>query len=401
MTTSPTTTPTSPTPDLPTGTETPFLPFAKPTLGAAEQAAVADALASGWVTIGPKTGEFEKAFAAYTGAPEAVAMNSCTAALHLALVGLGVGPGDEVVTSPLTFAATGNVIAHTGARPVFADVDEQSWNLDPEAARRACTERTKAIIIVHYAGLPAEMGAFRRLADERGLALIEDAAHAVGTMVNGRQVGADSEVACFSFYANKNMTTGEGGMLTTTREDVAACARTHRLHGLSRDAWRRYMEEGSWRYDVVGAGFKYNMNDIAAAMGLVQLGRLESFLEARRRIVERYREDLSDLAGLSFQREEREGERHAHHIFAVRLRRDAGAPPRDEVIRSLKAGRIGFSVHFLPLHLMKHYREQWGYGPGRFPITEALGEELLSLPLFPEMTEDDVDRVVASVRTAW
>src|SRR5439155_5831227 len=313
----------------------------------------------------------------------------------------GVGPGDEVVTTSLTFAATGNVIEHVGARPVFAEVESDTLDIGARTIRERLTSRTRAVVVVHYGGLPCDLEPVRRLCHERRLALIEDAAHAVGARYRDQPIGGHGNTACFSFYANKNMTTGEGGMLTTDDEAVAERVQELRLHGMSRDAWGRYAAAGSWRYDIGTAGFKCNMTDIAAALGLVQLERLDGFIERRAALAALYRRNLADLPGVRFQHLGQPGTRHAYHLFVIRLASAEGAPRRDAVLAALGAQRVGFSVHFLPLHRMSHHAERWGYRAGDLPLTERLGEELLSLPLYPDMVEADVERVAASVRSAF
>ncbi len=377
----------------------PPIPFFKPSIDDQEIEAVVATLRSGWVTMGPRTAEFEQAFQRYCGAEHAKALNSCTAGLHLALLALGVGSEDEVVTSSLTFAATANVICHVGAKPVFAEIDPETWNITAATIEPRLTERTRAVIAVHYAGLPCDLAPIRELCTRRGIALIEDAAHAAGARYRGRPIGADADAAAFSFYANKNMTTGEGGMLTTRSQEVADAVHRMRLHGMSKDAWRRYTNTGTWRYDVVTAGFKYNTTDINAALGLVQLQKLDSFIEARAKIAAQYREALSDVAFVRFQATAHPEDTPAHHLVAVRLDSSRGAPDRERVMEHFRARNIAYSVHFQPMHLMSFYRERWGHQEGDLPVTEAISSELLSLPLYPGMTEEQINRVVDALRT--
>ena len=382
-------------------TDFPFLPFALPSIGDDEIREVVEVMRSGWLTTGAKTAAFEAAFAAYVGVPHARALSSCTAALHVALVAAGIGEGDEVVVPSLTFAATANVVDQVGARPVFAEVDDLTLDVTAETLAERIGPKTRAVIPVHYAGLPCDLTALRALCDARGLLLIEDAAHAVGAMHRGDKIGSHGDLVAFSFYANKNLTTGEGGMLTTRSEDLARRIETLRLHGMSKDAWKRYSAEGSWRYDILEAGFKYNLPDLCAAIGLVQLRRLEELTARRNRLAAFYRSALADLPGLKLQAQAPEGDRHAYHLFVVRLSKKRGTPSRDEAIRALASRRIGFSVHFIPLHTMTHYRERWGTRVGDLPVTERVAEELLSLPLYPDMTDADADRVVGAVREAF
>lgn len=377
-----------------------FLVFGAPRLPAEAIEAVVETLRSGWLGTGPRVAAFEEAFARYLGAPHAVAVGSCTAALHLALKILGVGPGDEVVTTPLTFAATANVIVHTGARPVFADVDERSGNLDPEAAAAVITPRTRAIIVVHYAGRPCPMDRFRDLAERHGLFLIEDAAHALEAWYRGRKIGTWGDMAAFSFYPTKSLTTGEGGMLTTARSEWAERARVLRLHGLSRDAWKRYSEEGAIDYEVVEPGFKYNMTDIQAAMGLAQMPYLERWLVRRARLWSLYQEGLRDLPGLILPPEETEGI-HARHLYTIRI--DPGAAPfdRDRLARLLHQARIGTGIHYKALHLHPFYQQAYGYRRGMFPRAERISDQTLSLPLTAHMEEEDVLYVVEVMQALW
>jgi dTDP-4-amino-4,6-dideoxygalactose transaminase len=374
------------------------VPFARPMLGEEEIAEVVDTLRSGWLTTGPKTKRFEEDFAAFTGAAHTLGTSACTGALHIGMAASGIGDGDEVIMPTMTFAATANVAVHCGARPVFVDVDAETLNIDPAAARAAITERTRAIFAVHFAGRPAALPALAQLCDERGLMLFEDAAHGIGASVEGRSVGTWGQFGGFSFYANKNMTTGEGGMLTTGSAELAAKARTLRLQGMTRDLFRR--AEGalpSWRYEIVAAGFKYPMSDIQAALGLHQLRRLPGFQETRRKLVARYAERLAGVPGLTLPPAEEPGTVHAWHLYVVRV--DPGARRnRDQLFSYLVEQGIDPSVHFVPLHLQPYFQEAWGARAGQFPRAEAAFAEILSLPLWPGMTEAQQDRVVAAIR---
>ena len=373
------------------------IPYALPLIGEAEIAQVTEALRSGWITTGPKTTEFERRFAGYVGASHGLGVNSCTAALHLALLGAGVGPGDEVVTTPLTFCATVNTILHVGARPVLADVDPQTLCLSPERVIERLTSRTKAILPVHYAGCPADMDAFTRIAADRGLEVIEDAAHAIGTQSRGRPVGSIGDFTCFSFYATKNLTTGEGGMLTTENTEASDRLRKMALHGMSRDAWKRYTNAGSWQYEVEAAGFKYNMTDIAAGMGLAQLDRFDAMQEVRARYVERYNQAFAE-AGFELPADsELPGDRHSWHLYVLRLDPLQLTIERGQFIDELKAAGIGTSVHFIPIHLHSFYQRELEVRPGDFPVTERAYSRMVSLPLYPRMSEDDVDYVIERV----
>ena len=373
-----------------------FLPFAPPLVGQEEIDEVVDTLRSDWITTGPKTRRFETEFAAYVAAPGALALNSCTAGLHTALVTLGIGPGDEVITTPITFAASVNVIEHTGARPVLVDVVPDTLNLDPQGLAAAVTARTKAVLPVHYAGHPADLDAINDVARARGLAVIEDAAHALPARYKGRLIGSGPNPVAFSFYATKNLTTGEGGMLTA---DPALLdrARVVSLHGMSRDAWRRYDQGGSWHYDILLPGFKYNMTDIQAALGLRQLEKLASFQRRRRQVVARYAEGFADLDAVQLPVERPEVE-HAWHLYVLRLRPKALRLDRDAFIRELAARHIGTSVHFIPIHLHPYYRDRYGYAPHSFPVAWSNYRRMLSLPLNPRLTDGDVTDVIEAVR---
>ncbi len=373
-----------------------FLPFARPDIGEAEVQEVVETLRSGWITTGPKTQEFERAFADAVGASHAVALSSCTAAMHLALEALGLQPGDEVITTPYTFAATAEVIRYFDARPVFVDVRPDDLTIDPDGVAEAVTERTRAILPVHIAGLPAEMDALAAVAERHDLPIVEDAAHAFPTRYRGRTVGSLSTATCFSFYATKTLTTGEGGMLTTEDAELAARCRSMALHGLSQDAWKRYDQGGSWFYEIVAPGFKYNLSDLASALGLVQLRRSESMAERRREIAARYHDAFADEPALQ-PPHDREDATHAWHLYMLRLNLDRLDVARDRFIDLLTERRIGSSVHFIPLHVHPYYRETYGYRPEDFPV--AHGEYLreISLPIHSRMTDGDVEDVVEAV----
>ncbi len=373
------------------------LPFHRPWIDEEEIAEVADTLRSGWLTMGPKTLRFEEAFAAYVGARHAVAVSSATAGLHLAVDALDLAPGDEVITSPYTFTATAAVVLHAGARPVFADVLADTLTIDPAEVARRITPRTRAILPVHMAGLPCAMDELLAIADRHRLAVIDDAAHALPARWGDRMIGTLGDLTVFSFYAGKNITTGEGGMITTAREDFAARLRTRRLHGISRDAWKRYSTQGSWYYEVESPGFKYNMTDINAALGLHQLRKADRFHALRARYAALYRTGLADLDEIQLPAEP-EGVQHAWHLFVIRLRPGRLRIDRDAFVEALRARNIGTSVHFIPLHLQPYYRRAFGYTPDDFPRATAAYRGALSLPLYPRMSEDDVHDVIDAVR---
>jgi dTDP-4-amino-4,6-dideoxygalactose transaminase len=370
--------------------------FAPPDIGASEIDAVVATLQSGWLTTGPRVQAFERAFAEYVGVPHAIAVNSCTAALHLSLLAAGVQPGDEVITTPLTFCATANVIVHVGATPKFADVDPITWNLTPSSAVARMTTRTRALLPVHYAGRPVDVAGFRTLADRRSLALIEDAAHCVEGVAGGRKIGATGDLTCFSFYATKNLTTGEGGMLTTHDDEWASLARMASLHGMSRDGWGRYRHGGSAHYDVAMPGFKYNMMDLQAAIGLQQLQKIDAHLQRREAIWQQYDEAFADLA-ITRPAPVSEGDVHARHLYTILVGKDSGWR-RDELADALRADGISTSIHFRAVHLHSYYATRFGLRPGMFPVAERVSAETLSLPLSPALSDGDVTRVIEAVR---
>jgi dTDP-4-amino-4,6-dideoxygalactose transaminase len=382
--------PAAPSPPAPGRRE--LLPLSRPSIGDAEIAAVVAVLRSGWLTSGPRVAEFERLFAATVGARHAVALSSATAGLHLTLLAAGIGPGDEVVTSPLTWAATGNMILAVGARPVFADVDPTTLNIDPAAVERALSERTRAIVPVHFAGQPVDLDTLRALAASHGAALIEDAAHALGTTYRGRPVGGGSAAAVFSFHPVKAITTGEGGMVATDDADFAARLRLLRFHGITRDAWKRYGSRGHPDYEVVELGYKYNLTDLQAALGIAQLARLDEFVTARTRVAGWYAERLRHVPAAAMLDPVSYPARHAWHLLVVRLRLDMLRVDRDAVMEELLAANIGVGLHFKALHLHRLYRDR--ADAAALPHATAASHAILSLPLFPAMVEDDVRDVV-------
>jgi dTDP-4-amino-4,6-dideoxygalactose transaminase len=372
-----------------------FLLFSTPAIGDEEMREVTDTLRSGWITTGPKTQQFEAAFTERVGAEDALGLNSCTAGLHLGLLALGVKAGEEVITTPMTFCACANVIEHLGATPVLADVEPDTLNIAPAAIEAAISPRTRAILAVHYAGHPVDLDAIQDLAGRHGVALIEDAAHALPASYKGRLIGSGDNPVAFSFYATKNLTTGEGGMLTGSSE-LLARARALSLHGMSRDAWKRYGQGGSWFYQVEEPGFKYNMTDVQAAMGLAQLRKLERFQQRRREIVALYNAAFGSLDALETPVERPEVE-HAWHLYVLRLRLGALRIGRDRFIEELTARNIGTSVHFIPIHLHPYYRQKYQYLPDHFPVAYGAYQRMLSLPLHPALSDADVSDVVEAV----
>ena len=380
-----------------------FLPFAPPLLGEEEIDEVVQTLRSGWLTTGPKTQQFEADFAKYIGAQAALGVNSATSAMHVALAALGVGEGDAVVSTTMTFCSSIHVIEHQRARPVLVDVESDTLNIDPERVEAAVksTPNVKAILPVHLYGHPADMDAIYDIARRHGLAVVEDAAHALPSRVDGRMIGAPQKgfdgpnLVAFSFYATKNLTTGEGGMLTGP-PDLIEESRVWSLHGMSRDAFKRYTSEGSWRYEVVAPGFKYNMPDIQAAIGLHQLKRLDAMQRRRRAIVAQYDEALGQLDELETP-VVRPGMESAWHIYLLRLRPDRLKIGRDAFMEELRKRKIGASVHFIPVHLHPYYRDKYGLKPGDFPVAQSNFERMLSLPLSPAHTDEDIGDVIEAV----
>jgi dTDP-4-amino-4,6-dideoxygalactose transaminase len=376
-----------------------MVPFSPPAIGPEESAEVMATLASGWLSTGPRVHRFEQAFAEYVGASHAIALNSCTAGLHLSLLAAGVGPGDEVITTPLTFCATANVIVHAGATPVFADVDPHTGNIDPAAVAAAITPRTRAVIPVHYAGLPADVDALQQLTTPRRIAIIEDAAHCVEGVASGRKVGTIGDFTCFSFYATKNVTTGEGGMVTTESTEAAERIRTASLHGMSRAAWSRHQNTRPSRYDVVMPGFKYNMPDLQAAIGLHQLARVGRNHARRREIALAYDAAFSDLPIMRFAPPPPRSV-HAHHLYTVLIDSTSGRS-RDAVADDLADAGVASSVHFEAVHLHSYYRERFGFTRGAFPAAEGIADAVLSLPLSPALSDAQVGQVIEAFRRAF
>lgn len=375
-----------------------FLPFALPDIDETELAEVREALLSGWVTTGPKTRQFEAEFAQAVGAKHAIAVNSCTAAMHLALEAIGLARGDEVITTPYTFAATAEVIRYFDARPVLVDICPDDFNLNPDLLEAAITPRTKAIIPIHIAGLPADLDAIQAVAQKHGLAVIEDAAHAFPTSYKGRMIGQISDFTCFSFYATKTITTGEGGMICTDNDAWAERCRIMALHGISKDAWKRYTAEGSWYYEIIAPGYKYNLTDVAAAMGLAQLRKADRMWGRRREIAQMYNHAFADHPALQIPTD-RPDCQHAWHLYMLRLHPEQLAIDRAEFVVKLKEHNIGSSVHFIPLHLHPYYRDTYGYQPEQFPAAYQQFQREISLPIYSKMSNNDVQRVIQAVLT--
>jgi dTDP-4-amino-4,6-dideoxygalactose transaminase len=375
-----------------------FIPYCLPDITEIEIDEIVSTLKSGWLAKGPKTIEFEKKFAKYVGAKYAVGMNSCTAALHIALIAAGVGPGDEVITTPMTFAASANTIIHTGATPVFVDIDPQTGCIDVNKIEDAITEKTKAIVPVHYAGQACDLDRIYEIADKNNLFVSEDAAHAIYTEYKGNRIGYQPNgTVSFSFYATKNLATGEGGMLVTDNEEIASKARMLVTHGMSKNAWNRYAKGGSWMYDIEEPGFKYNMFDLQAGLGLVQLERLDEMQERRERIANLYNTAFQDIKGIELPKIYDYTTTHAWHLYIIKLVPGLLNIDRDTFIEELNELNIGTSVHFIPVHLMSAYRKRYGYKLGDFPKTEQWFENIISLPLYSTMSINDVNHVIRSV----
>lgn len=374
-----------------------FIPYNLPDITQAEIDEVVDTLRSGWIAKGPRTLKFEKEFAEYLGAKHAIAVNSCTAALHISLLTQNIGPGDEVITTPMTFASTASTILHCGAKPVFADIDYRIGCIDPEEVAKKITPHTKAIVPVHYSGQVCDLDRIYELADEHNLYVSEDAAHALWSRYKGRLIGNKLRgAASYSFYATKNLATGDGGMLVTDRDDIAERARILVGQGMSHNAWNRYAKGGSWKYDIVEPGYKYNMFDIQAALGLVQLSRMEEMQARRLAIAARYQEEFGKIDAVEppFVPE---FTTHCWHLYVLRIVPELLTIDRDQFIVELNERNVGTSVHFIPTHTMTAFRKL-GWKEGDFPMAEKHFERIISLPLYPSMTDEQVQYVIDAVR---
>lgn len=374
-----------------------YLVFGQPLLEEPEIEEVLACLRSAWLGTGPKTAEFERRIAAYKGVQHAVALNSCTAGLHLSCLVLGLQPGDEVITTPMTFCATVNAIVHAGATPVLADVDPVTMNIDPEQVRRRITRRTRALLPVHFAGRPAAMDELMAIAREHDLWVIEDCAHALETEYRGRKAGTIGDLGVLSFYSTKNIVCGEGGMVLTDDADLARAAKTLGLHGMSHDAWRRFSDEGFRHYDVEGIGFKYNMMDLQAAIGMHQILRVERYWQRRREIWDRYMLAFADLP-IGLPAPLAADERHALHLFTVQIDEGLCRRNRDEVMQRMHRRKVGTGVHYRAIPGMTVYRERYGWRTSDYPAAARIGASTLSLPLSPRLTDDDVTRVISALR---
>ncbi len=374
-----------------------YLKFSIPSITQAEIQEVVKTLKSGWLTTGKKAQLFEEKIAHYVGAEHGVSLASGTAARFLSLIVEGVQAGDEVITTPFTFISTANVIHHLGAVPVLADIDPETWNIDPECIAAAVTSKTRAVIPVHYSGQPCDMKNIKTLARKHKLRVIEDAAHALGAEYYGKKIGGLGNLTCFSFFPTKNITTGEGGVVTLNDERKAKRLRRLRLHGMSKDGWKRYAQEGSWYYEVHEAGYKYNLSDINAALGIVQMDKLESFNRRRTRLAERYAQKLARISGIKTLTL-RPKIKSSWHIFPVTVEAETFGIDRNRLVKELWERNIGTSVHFIPLHLQPFYQKTYGYKKGDFPVAEKVFSGVVSLPLFPKMTLKDVDDVISAIQ---
>jgi dTDP-4-amino-4,6-dideoxygalactose transaminase len=372
-----------------------FLPFSRALIEEDEINAVVEVLRSGWLTTGPRVREFEAAFAKYIGSEHAVALGSCTAALNLALAAIGIGEADEVIIPTMTFASTAEVVLYFKARPVLVDCAPGTFHIDPQQIERAITSRTKAIIPVHYAGHACDMDAILDIAQRHGLKVIDDAAHALPARYRGKMVGTLADISCFSFYATKTMTTGEGGMITTPNQEYAERIRMLSLHGISKDAWKRYTAEGSWRYDILEMGYKYNLTDMQAAIGIAQLAKCDRMWARRNALAARYDEALQKLEAFKLTVVP-EGLSHAWHLYVIQVNSACLRIDRDRVIEELKLRGIGTSVHFIPLHLHTLY-QGLGYRRGQFPNAEERFQGAISLPLFAAMSDEESGRVIEAL----
>ncbi|AKB79722.1 Bacillosamine/Legionaminic acid biosynthesis aminotransferase PglE [Methanosarcina horonobensis HB-1 = JCM 15518] len=371
---------------------TEFLPYCQPSINDEEIESVLDSLRSGWLTMGPKTIEFENLIAKYTGAKHAIAVSSCTAALHLSLLACGIGKNDEVITTPYTFASTGNVIVQVGAKPVFVDVRKDTYNIDPEKIEDAITPNTKAIIPVHFAGQSCDMHEIMKIAEKNNLFVIEDAAHAIGSEYHGKKIGCIGDFTCFSFYPTKNMTTGEGGAITTNNDEFVDKLKSLRLHGISKDAWKRYSNQGNWYYEIEDCGWKYNMTDLQAALGIPQIKKLDTFCDIRKKYADIYTKSLCRIEGIITPYEDLDA-KHVYHLYPLLLEKYN----RAKFIEEMGKRNISCSVHFIPLHLHPFYKNQFGFKKGDFPNAEWLYEREVSLPLYPKMKIEDVRSVIEAV----
>jgi len=373
------------------------IPFFVPSIGEEEIRLVVETLQSGWLTTGPKVKQFEQDFAGRVGARHAVAVNSATAALHLALEAVGISAGQEVLVPTMTFAATAEVVIHLGAKPVLVDCCPDTLNIDPQDIEKKITPQTKAVIPVHYGGQPCDMDRILTIARANDLRVIEDAAHAIPARYGDRTVGTIGDVTCFSFYANKTITTGEGGMITTDDDRLAERVRIMTLHGISKDGWKRFSAEGSWYYEILAPGYKFNMTDVAASLGICQLRRCDEFWECRQRYAQMYDEGFADVPEVTVPYVELNVQ-HAWHLYVIQVKFEHLRIDRGDFIKELAEAGIGTSVHYMPLHMHPYYRETFGYQPDDLPVARSVYDRIVSLPIYPRMSDDDVEYVIDNVK---
>lgn len=374
-----------------------FLLAFKPAIGKEEIKEVVDTLRSGWITTGPKTQKFEELIKDYVGCKHVIAVSSCTHALHLSLVASGIGPGDEVITTPFTFCSTVNVILHQGAKPVLADIKKDTFNIDPKEIEKKITKKTKAIIPVHYAGQSCEMDEILRIAKKHNLIVIEDAAHAIGSKYKGRNIGTIGNFTCFSFYAAKNLSTAEGGAVCLKNDKIAEKIKVLSLHGISKDAWKRYSAAGSWYYEVLYPGYKDNMTDIQASLGIHQLKKLEKLFRQKQKIANFYKKSFESMPEITPPKVLK-NLRHVWYLYPILINNDLLKIDRAEFIEALKAENIGTSVHFIPIHMHPYYKKKFGFKKGDFPNTESVYERIISLPIHSKMTLKDAKDVVGAIK---
>ncbi len=374
-----------------------FLPYATQWIGEEEKKEVMEVLDSGWLTTGPKGRKFEEDIASYVGAKHAIAVNSGTAALHCCTLALDLKPGDEVITTPFTFLASANCIAYTGAKPVLADIKKDTYNIDPEEIKKKITDKTKAIIPVDYAGQPCDLDEIYSIAKEHGLKVIEDAAHAISAKYKGKRVGSLSDMSIFSFHPVKNMTTAEGGIITTNDDELAKFCIMHRTHGITKEAMKRYGKNADWTYDMQRLGFRYNMTEFQAALGVAQLKKLDKLQKRREEIVEIYNKAFADIPEIILPYVKPDI-KSSWHLYTIRVKEDMLTEDRNMVIKALKAENIGVNVHYIPVHLHSYYQENYGYKKGDFPVTEEVYDSIITLPLFPKMEQQDIDDVITAVK---
>ena len=377
-----------------------YLTFGSPLIETPEINEVVDTLRSGWLGTGPKVAKFEEMFRQYIGADHALAVSSCTAGLHLSMLAAGLGPGDEVITSPMTFAATVNAIIHSGAKPVLVDCERETALIDPQKIEDAVTPRTRAIVPVHMYGRPCNMTAIMDIAERRNLIVIEDAAHAIESVYKGQKVGNISHLACFSFYITKNVVTGEGGMVTTNNPDFADKIKVYGLHGMSGDAWKRFSDDGYKHYEVVYPGFKYNMMDIQAAIGLHQLPRINKWLERRNEIWQNYNEAFAGLP-VTLPAPDESDTVHARHLYTLLIDQGRCGSTRDQFMQQLHQNNIGTGVHYIGVHLHPYYRQRFGYVPEDFPNATWISERTVSIPLSAALSDVDIEDVVAATKSIF